>query len=71
MYLSIRTKGSQKLHKVISLTAIPNWSGQGGSASLVFETDDTRYISIVPETLEDVKSLMSLSLIISHNFGRK
>lgn len=68
MFLVKRKHGSQRASKPVSVKLDPNWSGQGGSRAIHMQTPEGDWISLVPETVEDVRELMSQAHILHHNF---
>lgn len=68
MQVVTRKPGSQRASRPRKLVIEPNWVGEGGYASLIFRTEDDKYLVITPETPEDVKVLMSQAHVIHHNF---
>ena len=67
MQLTIRRKGSQRASKPISVTLYPNYAGQGGPPVLILESD-LSYYTLEPETMDEVKQVMSQAHILHHNF---
>jgi hypothetical protein len=65
--LIIRRKNSQRAASPISVAFYPNYSGSGGLPLLVLESDQT-YYTLEPETLDEVRQVMSQAHILHHNF---
>jgi hypothetical protein len=68
MLLQKRKHGSQRAGRSEKITLETNWGGQGGNPYLIFKTEDDVYLTIIPESEEDVKALMSQAHIVHHNF---
>ncbi|MCK9361763.1 hypothetical protein M0Q28_06105 [Patescibacteria group bacterium] len=67
MKLIIRRKNSQRASAPIPVSFYPNYSGQGGLPLLILESDQT-YYTLEPETLDEVRQVMSQVHILHHNF---
>ena len=67
MKLTIRRKNSQRAAAPISVALYPNYSGSGGLPLLILESDQT-YYTLEPETLDEVRQVMSQAHILHHNF---
>lgn len=68
MILIKRKHGSQRASAPVKITTEPNWCGQGGSPNIVFKDENGDWITIKPETREDVRELMSQAHIVAGNF---
>lgn len=51
----------------VELTLMPNYSGSG-DATITFKGSDDVWYVIRPETMEDVKALMSSAHVVHHNW---
>lgn len=70
MKLVKRKYGSQRASRPVSLTLSPNFSGQGGYDFISFyDKENEIWYSILPESMDEVKELMSQAHILYHNFG--
>lgn len=70
MKLVKRKQGSQRTSRPITLTTSPNFSGQGGYDFISFyDKENKTWYSIHPESIDEVKELMSQAHILYHNFG--
>lgn len=69
MKLVRRRLGSQRASKPITVQVESNWSGQGGNANLTFQDETGMFYIFTPESISDVRILMSCAHIIHHNFG--
>lgn len=67
MKLIIRRKNSQRAASPIPVSFYPNYSGSGGLPVLILESDST-YYTLEPETLDEVRQVMSQAHILHHNF---
>jgi hypothetical protein len=67
MKLTIRRKNSQRSAAPILVSFYPNYSGSGGLPLLILESDST-YYTLEPETLDEVRQVMSQAHILHHNF---
>lgn len=67
MIFERRRKNSQRKRQDVKVKFYPNFAGQNGLAVLTIESDD-EYFTLIPETEEEVKELLSQAHIIHHNF---
>lgn len=67
MNLFRRKHGSQRTMAPVELTLMPNYSGSG-DATITFKGSDDVWYVIRPETMEDVKALMSSAHVVHHNW---
>ena len=67
MKLITRRKNSQRSGAPISVQFYPNFAGQNGLPVLILESDEM-YYTLEPESLDEVKQVMSQAHILCYNF---
>jgi hypothetical protein len=65
--LITRRKSSQRAAAPITVTFYPNFAGQNGLPVLILESEEM-YYTLEPESLDEVKQVMSQAHILHHNF---
>lgn len=69
MYMYTRKRGSSRPSARQKIAFEPNSAGQGGNPYLTIREEGTnRYIMIVPESIADVREIMSQAHLLDYAF---
>lgn len=70
MQMVTRKRGSQRTSKPKKVRLEPNFCGQGGSESVILETEDG-WITLTPESEDETRQLMSVAQCVFRNNARR